>query len=251
MKKLPVSKVTHWTAPSKNDVRILGMPNIFDALQGPGCQPRTIAGAKEWDIMRKKCYEDAGYKCEVCGYEHQKPADLHAHEMFSTDYTKGISRFERLVCLCPMCHLRFIHSGRALTFYKHGDPLYSKERLLEGVGHGFKLIADYNKTHKKPIKVFSTIATYTNEPELRDDMLKLIEKYHIKFYGSVGGKQLAPWPKWKMIWGDKEYPTPYKDTADYEQKMKELNKKQDRFATATRLSGGVFDELDKLLKEEE
>lgn len=250
MKKLPVSKVTHWKAPSKNDVRVLGMPNIPDPLHGPGCQPRTIVGSKMWDQMRKKCYADAGYKCEACGYEHQKPADLHAHELFDIDYEKGTSTFVRLVCLCPMCHLRFIHSGRAITFYKHGDPLYSKERLLEGVEHGFKLIADYNKTHKRKIKVFSTIATYTNEPELSDDMLKLIEKYNIEFYGPVGKKKQARWEDWRMVWNSKEYYTPYKDAADHDQKMNEMNSEQSRFAMVERMSGGVFDELDKLLKGE-
>ena len=252
MKKLPVSKVTHWNAPPKNDVRLLGMPNIFDALQGPGCQPRTIVGSRRWDEMRKKCYEDAGYKCEICGFQAEPgKGQLHSHEVFSTDYVKGVAKFERLVCICPLCHLRVIHSGRALTFYKHGDPLYSKERLLEGAEHGFKLIAEYNKTHKRKIKVFSTIATYTNEPELRDDMLKLIDKYHIEFYGPISGKKQAPWSEWKMVWNGKEYPTPYKDHADYEQKMREMNKKQDRFGKTNRMKGGVFDELDKLLKEGE
>lgn len=248
MKKLPVAKVKKWIAPSKNDVRVLGMPNIPDPLQGPGCQPRTIVGTKKWDEMRKKCYADAGYKCEVCGYEHQFPADLHAHEIMSVDYVTGTEEFERLICLCRRCHLYFIHSGRALTFYKHGDPLYSKERLLEGVEHGFKFISEYNKTHKKAIKVFSTIASYANEPELRDDILKLINHYHISFYGPVSGKQQAKWEDWKLVWDGREYRTPYKDHDDYDQKMAGLNKKQDRFGKTDRMSGGVFDELDKLLK---
>ena len=139
-------KVAKWKAPPKNNVRVLGMPNIPHPLQGPGCQPRTIAGTKVWDAMRKKCYEDAGYECEVCGYKHQFLADLHAHELFDIDYEKGTSTFVRLICLCKKCHLYFIHSGRALTMYKHGDPLYSKEKLLDGVEHGFKLISEYNKT---------------------------------------------------------------------------------------------------------
>lgn len=243
-------KVTKWKAPAKNDVRVLGMPNIPHPLQGPGCQPRTIAGTKNWDIMRKKCYEDAGYKCEVCGYEHQAPADLHAHELFDIDYEKGTSTFVRLICLCPMCHLRFIHSGRALTMYKNGDPLYSKDRLLEGVEHGFKLISEYNKTHKRQIYVFSAIADYLKEPELREPMEKLINHYHISFYKPVAGKKQATWSDWKLIWNGREYRTPYADSREWEKKMTQLNKKQHRFETNKRMSGGVFDELDELLKGE-
>lgn len=243
-------KVTKWKVPPKNNVRVLGMPNIPHPLQGPGCQPRTIAGAKVWDQMRKKCYEDAGYKCEVCGYKHQFLADLHAHELFDIDYEKGTSTFVRLICLCKKCHLYFIHSGRALTMYKHGDPLYSKEKLLDGVEHGFKLISEYNKTHKRKIYVFFAIAVYMEEPELKAPMEELISRYHIEFYKPVAGKKQAKWGDWRMIWNGKEYKTPYSNSAEWESKMEELNKKGDKFGTKKRMSGGVFDEIDKLLNEE-
>lgn len=245
-----VTKLTKWTAPSKSDVRVLGMPNIPDPLHGPGCQPRTIVGPKRWEQMRKQCYANAGYKCEACGYEHQFPADLHAHELFNIDYKAGTSTFVRLVCLCKKCHLYFIHSGRALTMYKHGDPLYSKERLLDGVEHGFKLIHEYNKTHKRKIKVFATMGTqYTHEPELKDDMEKLIKKYDIEFYGA-DSKKMAKWEDWRMVWDGVEYCTPYKNVAEHDAKMAEMNKQQEKFAMIERMSGGVFDELDKLLKGE-
>lgn len=241
--------VTKWKAPAKNDVRVLGMPNIPHPLQGPGCQPRTIVGASIWNQMRKQCYENAGYKCEVCGYEHQVPADLHAHELFDIDYEKGTSTFVRLVCLCPMCHLRVIHSGRALTMYKHGDPLYSKERLLEGAEHGFKLVSEYNKTHKRKIYVFSTIADYMKEPELKEPMEALTKKYNIEFYKPVAGKKQAAWGDWKLIWEGKEYKTPYANSKEWESKMEEMNKEQHRLETKSRMSGGIYDEIDKLLKE--
>ena len=244
-------KVTKWKAPPKNDVRLLGMPNIPHPLQGRLCQPRTIAGAKVWDQMRKKCYEDAEYKCEICGYEHQKPADLNCHEYYTIDYAKGTSTFEGVVCACRRCHLYFIHSGRALTMYKHGDSLYSKEKLLEGVEHGFKLISEYNKTHKRKIYVFSAIAAYMEEPELKAPMEELINRYHIEFYKPVAGKKQAAWGDWKLIWNGKEYKTPYADSKEWEEKMEEMNKKSQRFEMTNRMKGGVFDELDKLLKEGE
>ncbi len=589
MTKIKVKhKVSRWNAPPKNDVRLLGMPNIPDALQGPGCQPRTIVGNKGWDIMRKKCYADAGYKCEICGYEHQFPADLHAHEVYDIDYTTGVERFVRLACLCKRCvdedtevltadgwkkiplvttadrvacwgkngsikfehplatvvshkekaikitrgdstlyfsedhrlplkvaskqspthgeihdvlagdyhashyynwltsgntvgnghltpeervfiaieadgcltwdkenvgtrasengerqraynsrynseqyrytytihlvktrkierlkqllaesslqyeikkevsdsycdfniwtnveckhfkecfsqempaekalefieelvfwdgtyaqattswytnkpeevafvqgvaaqcgirtqvsvinrignlrkgqwktpyerltyavsfrsinteicaremkeekidwgkdmycittptsyfiarrdnlvfvtgncHIYWIHSGRALTMYKHGDPLYSKEKLLEGAEHGFKLISEYNKTHKKPIYAFMSIAQYSWQEELSEPMRELVEKYNIEFYCPVAGKKQANWEDWKLIWNGKEYPTPYKNHEEYVAKMRELNKKN---ATHTERKSAIDNEVVKALQKE-
>ena len=240
-----------WTAPPKNDVRLLGMPNIPHPLQGPNLQPRTLVGSSNWERIRKQCYADAGYKCEICGYEHQVPADLHAHEFYDIDYEKGTSTFKGVACLCRRCHLYFIHSGRALTMYKHGDSLFSKERLLDGVEHGFKLISEYNKTHKGKIYVFSAIAAYMEEPELKAPMEELINRYHIEFYKPVAGKKQAAWEDWKLIWDGREYKTPYATSKDWEEKMEEMNKNSHRFETKSRMSGGVFDEVDKILKEED
>lgn len=239
-------KVERWKAPPKNDVRLLGMPNIPHPLHS--LAPRAIMGATEWNKVRRKCYEDADYKCEICGFQCE-PGKAHAHEIYDIDYKKGTSTFVRCVCLDPICHLRFIHSGRALTMYKHGDPLYSKEKLLDGAEHGFKLISEYNKTHKRKIYVFSTIADYLKEPELKEPMEALIAKYNIEFYKPVAGKKQAAWGDWKLIWNGKEYKTPYADSKEWESKMEEMNKKQHRAETVSRMRGGIYDELDKLLKE--
>lgn len=242
--------VKKWTAPPKNDARVLGMPNIPSMLQGSGCQPRTIVGKANWDKMRKRCYYKANYKCEACGKDLEK-GKCHAHELFTIDYTKGTSTFERLVCLCPLCHVYGVHSGRALTFYKHGDPLYSAERLLDGAENLFKIVYEWNKAHKRKIEVFCTMADYLKQDELREPMQELIGKYEIEFYKPVSGKKQAPWDAWEMIYNGKRYHTPYKDHKDYEQKMAELNKSQQRHEMTDRLHGGVFDEIDKIIQGEE
>lgn len=243
-------KVTKWKAPPKNDVRLLGMPNIPHPLHT--LAPRTIMGNTAWNKVRIPEYERADYTCEVCGFKGEPgKAQIHLHEVYSIDYVKGTSTFERFVCLCRLCHVYWTHSGRALTMYKHGDPLYSKEKLLEGVEHGFKLISEYNKTHKRKIYVFSAIAAYMEEPELKAPMEELINRYHIEFYKPVAGKKQAAWGDWKLIWNGKEYKTPYADSKEWEEKMEEMNKKSQRFEMTNRMKGGVFDELDKLLKEGE
>lgn len=248
MKNNYVAKaITKWEAPDKNDVRVLGMPPIFEAVQGKGCQPRTIERPSVWDKMRKRCYFNAGYKCEVCGAE---PDALHAHEVFSTNYKTGEAKFERLICLCKTCHLLVIHTGRALTRYKHGDPLYSKERLLKGAEHAFKLVSEYNKTHKDELLLSPGLFAYTREKELAEPMKKLIEKYKVHFYSIPKAKDQAPWGEWHVLYKGKKHPTPYKDHDDWEQKMADLNKKEGRFKQLDTVRGGVFDEIDKLIEDE-
>lgn len=211
-----------------------------------GCQPRTIAGPARWNIMRKKCYMDAHYKCEACGKDVSGRGEAHAHELFSTDYAKGTSTFERLVCLCPCDHIRFIHSGRMMTLLRKNSVQMPKVKALEGIEHGFKLISDYNKNHYEPIYPFSAFLEGLTLPIIADELKALIEKYDMKFYGHIGKESgLAPWPVWKMIWNGKEYKTPYADPNAWEIAMKEQHPEE----PANPFSGGVFDEIDKILKE--
>ena len=65
---------------------------------------------------------------------------------------------------------------------------------------------------------------------------------------------MAKWKDWKLIIGDQEYPTPYENEDAWKDAMEERGKQdtarilqknmEDKF------SGGVYDELNKLLKED-
>lgn len=243
--------VSEWKAPEKMaepDARILTMPNIPHAMQGKGCQPRTIAGQKKWDLMRRKCYMDARYKCEACGADCSEKGKAHAHELFSYDYATGTATFERLVCLCVPCHIQFIHSGRMFTLLKKNDVTMPRSKVLAGLEHGFKVISEYNKTHDKPIYPFSAILSGLEIESISSDVEKLIEKYDMKFYGPINKKQgAARWQDWKMVWNGKEYYTPYADEGAWEQAMAEQHQGQ---VIENPFSGGVFDEIDKILKGE-
>ena len=247
MSEMRFRKITEWLAPEENDVRILTMPNIPYPLHK--LAPRTVLGRPTWDAMRKKCYADANYKCEVCGAE----GTCHAHEVYDIDYEHQTATFKRCVCLCPLCHVRCIHTGRALTLYKHKSPLMPKEALLEGAEHAFKLIYDYNSTHRssKPLRVFSAWADYLKEPELEPTMRKLIKKYEIQFYKVDDVWYNAEnWGKWKLRIGPFVYPTPYADKGEWEEAMTKNNEgRKGEFENP--FTGGVFDEVDKFLKEEE
>ena len=173
------------------------------------------------------------------------------HEVFSINYKTGESKFERLCCLCRKCHLGVIHSGRALTQY--GKGMIPFQDMLDNAEHGFKIVSEYNKTHKRQIYMFNTIQEWGSKyPELKEPLARLIKQYGIKFYGVVNKRHGAcDWGDWKMIFNGREYHTPYKDASEWEKAMEKMNEKQGRGLMQKRMSGGAFDELDKLLKGEE
>lgn len=238
---------TKWETPEVNDARVLTMPNIPYAMQGHGYQPRTLVGTTAWNYMRKSCYARAGFKCEACGDTPGK-GKLHAHELFDTNYTTGEHKFIRLVALCAQCHTAFVHSGRALTLYKQGSPLMPRDYLLGGVERGFKAISDWNKAHpdEAPVYPFGAILDYIKVADLQHDMEHLIKKYNMKFWTLPKGKEQCEWSDWKLIFNGKVYPTQYKDRSDYDAKMAEKNKINN---VGYNLTGGIFEEIDNLIKE--
>lgn len=236
--------VSKWVAPEDGGAPIITMPNVPKPLHGPGHQPRTILGTKTWDHMRNRCYYEAGYKCEACGakvatefydngaVKHQYHDDgtipkrcLHAHELYTYDYDKGTAKFERCVALCERCHVRFIHSGRMLTMYEKGDPLMPAEAVLEGIESGFKLIKEWNDTHygEEKLRACSVLIDFTSDPVIGEKVKELIEKYEIEFYMVTGE---ANWQDWKLIIGDREYPTKYADEKAWAEAMEKNNAEQ-------------------------
>lgn len=253
---IDVITVDHWDCPDEDGPAILTMPNVPRALHTVA--PRTVLGDTTWNFMRKACYRKANYHCEACGKDLSKVTNGrfigHAHELYSVDYAKQESVFERCVCLCAWpCHLGCIHTGRALTLYKQGHPSYSKEKLLEGAEYCFTIISSFNKAHpeQEPLRVYQTWLDYMKQPELKQPMLDLIEKYDIKFY-KVSDKWFKPkrWENWKLLVGNRWYKTPFKTQDEWQAAMDELGKRpSDDHNYKSSFQGAVYDELDKLLKE--
>lgn len=246
---LDILKVTKWECPSSTGVPLITMPNVPTPLHG--LPPRKIMGKTAWDRARKMCYFKANYKCEICGCDPAK-GNLHAHELYTIDYLEGTSTFNRCIAICKEDH-DFIHSGRLVTLFKEGNMLYQKKYVLRVVEKGFKLISDYNKAHpdEEPIRAFDTFLDYLRVPELAEEMEHLINKYDMKFYSSP--KRPARWDKWRLVWNGKEYKTPYKDHKEWEEAMKDAAKndviRQAGGSDSGPFSGGVYDELRKLLEQ--
>ena len=223
--KSDIPLVYKWKDNGENGARLLTMPNIPTPLQGDGMQPRTIFGVSQWNKIRKQCYADANYHCQICGFD-CSDSIMHAHEVYSIDYKKHTSTFERVVALCPLCHVKGIHSGRALTLYKKGVPYMSKEKLLEGAENAFTIISSYNRAHpgEEPLRAFETFLEYAKHPALAPEMSRLIKKYNMQFY-RINEKtwKTKYWSDWRIIIDGAEYPTVYATREDWEKAMEKSN----------------------------
>jgi len=79
----------------KLEVELIPRTSFFTNL-------RSKLSKEKWDVLRKKCYSDAGYRCEICsGKGNEWPVEC--HEVWS--YEKGIQKLVRLIALCPDCHM--------------------------------------------------------------------------------------------------------------------------------------------------
>lgn len=251
---LDLKYVTKWEPPADDDLRpLIAMPNIPKPCHA--LAPRTLLGTSTWDRMRRACYAQAEDTCEICGDCPEEKRRRHGHEAYKIDYETGTVEFVRVYCLCSLCHLGCIHTGRAITLYNQKNPLYPKEFLLEGAKKAFTIISSYNHDHPEAdLRAYSTFIEYLRYDELCDPMLELIRKYNIKFY-QEDPKKTAKWKEWKLIIGKREYPTPYANESEWRHAMEEQNENDTaRIAgrnMESRFSGGVYDVLNAIISGEE
>jgi len=251
LKQYDVKLITKWSPPDGDDLRpLIAMPNLPKPLHGQ-C-PRTLLGAGVWNQMRGHCYTEAEDTCEICGYKPDNLRNRHAHEVFEIDYEKGEARFVRAFCVCALDHLGCIHTGRAITLYKQGNPIYPKEFLLAGAEKAFKTIYEYNQDHPEAdLRAYVTFLDYLKVDELKEPMEELIKKYDIKFY-MEDPKKTAKWGTWKLFIGKNEYPTPYANEKEWEEAMKKQGEKDSarmmQKNMEDKFSGGVYDKLNEILK---
>lgn len=251
MKTTTIKEQTKWVPPEGGGAPLLTMPNIPKPLHG--LAPRTVMGDYEWGKVRKQCYADAHDLCEICGMvlsgKRGPGLVLHeAHEAYETDYETYTSTFIRPICVCGFCH-RFIHSGRAITCYLNHEPLWTKEYMLTIAEHGFSLIDQWNRQHPddEPLRVYETMLSWVDEPSLHDEMQELIDKYHIEFWGAPHRKIWDnSWGKWKLVYKDTEYYSPYQTPMDWERAMTPHG---DKPAPEELFAGEEFEELRKNIKE--
>ena len=254
IKQYDVKLITKWAPPEGDDLRpLIAMPNLPRPTHA--LAPRTVLGTKTWNYIRKSCYAKADNTCEICGDKPDNLRHRHAHEVYEIDYEKGTVKFVRAFCICALDHLGCIHTGRAITLFKQGNPLYPKEFLLEGAEKAFKTISEYNKDNPgADLRAYVTFLEYLKCEELKVPMEELIKKYDVKFY-MEDEKKMAKWKDWKLIVGDEEYPTPYEDEKAWKEAMEERGKKDTarilQKSIEERFSGEVYNEINNIIKEVE
>ena len=68
---------------------------------------RSNVSKQEWDTIRKKCYKNANYKCEICNDVGQNQGVKHnveCHEIWDYDDIYKKQTLKGLIALCPYCH---------------------------------------------------------------------------------------------------------------------------------------------------
>ncbi len=213
--KINVKEVSNWNIPTDSTGAILlTMPNIPRPLHE--LNPRLLVGKDGWNSLRLSCFKKARYLCEVCGKK-LTTKTAQPHELYSYSYTSCTASFQRCVCLCHDCH-RAIHSGHTISDYKRGA--ISKEKLLGIIEKSFKTISEYNETHadREPLRLYKSFLRCLKDPELRDRVIFLINKYHVEFYRE-SRKRRFKWSDWRLYFGNSVYPPTFRTKEDWAEKF--------------------------------
>ncbi len=140
-------------------LEITPIPNSTWGVSLSGKLPKD-----EWDKIRRECYRQADYQCEICGAEDT----LFAHEIWRFDNKKRIQHFAGLECCCRDCS-DVHHFGRS-------SQVYSKARQEE-------LIKHWCRTNGKTRRDFQTHLS-----EVFEISKKRVDKLYIV---KIGNKILA------------------------------------------------------------
>lgn len=64
---------------------------------------RDHVSKSTWDVLRKRTYRQANYRCQVCGGRGVKHP-VECHEIWHYDDENKIQKLMGLTALCPSCH---------------------------------------------------------------------------------------------------------------------------------------------------
>lgn len=116
---------------------------------------RTTLKPKQWDLIRFKAYEDAGYVCQICGQtglEQGYPHKLECHEIWAYNDATRVQKLIGLIALCPLCH-QVKHIGRANAMGKQAEVFkqleevnkWSHKEIVEHVAEAFETYFERSK----------------------------------------------------------------------------------------------------------
>lgn len=123
---------------------------------------RSAVSVKQWKEISSIIFKKSNYLCEVCGGQGKKHP-VECHEVWNYDDNFLIQKLERMVALCPDCHM-VKHIGLAQVHGKFNKAIRhfikinncSKKAAEEYIAHSFKLWADRsNKDWKLDLSYLS------------------------------------------------------------------------------------------------
>ena len=86
---------------------------------------RSVLSSSQWDKVRRKSYELANGKCDICNSKQKR---LSCHEVWEYDDTTGVQYLVSLEALCNRCHM-CKHIG--FSFTKHFEGSFDMMPILE------------------------------------------------------------------------------------------------------------------------
>lgn len=99
---------------------------------------------KQWESLRKKSYQKANFKCEIC---HTPSSVLEAHEVWHYDDSKHTQSLIDIIALCKDCH-SIKHFGRTEYILTNDRP--NPTELNRIIQHSLKV----NKINKEEFGLF-------------------------------------------------------------------------------------------------
>lgn len=130
---------------------------------------RAVVTSSQWDVIRGVVSSKTYYMCEICGGVGPKHP-VECHEVWSYDHKTLIQKLERMIALCPDCHM-VKHIGFAKIQGKFDKALKHFMRI-NGLGKdkAVKLIDDsfviWAERSKKKWKLdLSHLKEYGIDPE--------------------------------------------------------------------------------------
>mgnify|MGYP001226687348 CR=1 FL=1 len=94
----------------EQQARILGFKLRIELVPSPLWyrNVRSEVDQETWDMLRKKVYKDAGYRCQICGHQGR----MFCHEIWQYDDKAHIQKLVGFEAICQWCH-RVHHIGLA------------------------------------------------------------------------------------------------------------------------------------------
>lgn len=119
----PAPARPQWEAEIGENGEVLAPPTLLTVELVPSTcwfsNLRSELSQEEWDRLRLPFFEQAGYRCELCG-QRGTEHPVECHEVWEYDDQRHIQRLRGLVALCPSCH-EVKHIGYASTVGRAGQ----------------------------------------------------------------------------------------------------------------------------------